>query len=119
MKTPDLDSIITLYRQTDADRIPGVSTDGIVAAVRRARTGSRSVLKWAIPFAAAACLAAVLLAAIPGFVKSRTGRFSIDITNSGSSLLTSRSERVTAGISGPGKSFNFTSRDGKNVSIKL
>jgi len=120
MKNLDLDSAIGLYRRMDGTRLPEISSEKIAAAVLRSRekTGLMPAVRWIAPLAAAACLAVVLLTVIPGHAPSRNDRLTINITGYGSSLRSGQPQAQEFGP-GPVQVLNYTSKNGKNVSVKL
>jgi hypothetical protein len=124
MKTPGFEEIVRLYRQTDGARLPEIRTGGIVAAVRAAGwRGARTGLSRWLPLAAAACATAVILAAaVPGMLlgpgHGKDPALSINITGSGSSLLPENG--IRNGLRNhDGQGLRYTSRNGKNISVKL
>ena len=126
MKNTDLDPIIALYRHADSRRIPDISTRSIVDAVKASR-GQKDLLaeirraftwKWAASAIAIACAMIVFMFILFRNYPSKESLIAIDISAK-SVIITADNSVLEQKNQEQEFQFVYTSRNGKNVSVKL
>ncbi len=126
MKNTGLDPIMALYKHADSRLLPDISTASIMAAVKASRQKRNLFaeirqafsLKWVVPAAVTACLLVVLVFVMFKGTPAKENMIAIDISAK-SVIITADNSVLEQKSQEQELKFVYTSRNGKNVSVKL
>jgi hypothetical protein len=124
MNRLNIDHLITLYRRSDASRLPDVSTNSITSAVRRSQSQPRLSLfdpahpvRFISALAGAVCGIFFLVFFLVSRPAPQERNIAINISRDRISTPAPRMERLLKKESP--ERFVYIGRDGRNVTVKL